>query len=59
MPKAKAKTTFISWNMAINDVSFSIVNPAQDEAPEGNPKYNDTRYPNKLKLVRWYEFGKF
>ena len=53
MPIAKAKTTFISWNMGINDNSFSIVNPAQDEAPDGIPKYNDAKYPNKLE----YNFG--
>ena len=48
MPIAIAKINFISWNMGINDNSFSIVNPAQDEAPEGIPKYNDAKYPNKL-----------
>ena len=48
MPIAKAKTTFISWNMGINDNSFSIVNPAQDEAPDGISKYNDAKYPYKL-----------
>ena len=34
--------------MGINDNSFSIVNPAQDEAPDGIPKYNDAKYPYKL-----------
>ena len=51
MPIAKAKTTFISWNMGINDNSFSIVNPAQDEAPDGIPKYNDAKYPIELELL--------
>ena len=48
MPIAITKTNFIIWNTGINDNSFSIVNPAQDEAPEGIPKYNDAKYPNKL-----------
>ena len=43
----------MKWNGAINDNSFSIVSPAQDEAPEGIPKYNDAKYPNKLE----YNFG--
>ena len=53
MPIAIAKINFISWNMGINDDSFSIVNPAQDEAPEGIPKYNDAKYPNKFE----YDFA--
>ena len=53
MPIAITKTNFIIWNTGINDNSFSIVNPAQDEAPDGIPKYNDAKYPNKLE----YNFG--
>ena len=37
--------------MGINDNSFSIVNPAQDEAPDGIPKYNDAKYPIELELL--------
>ena len=37
--------------MGINDNSFSIVNPAQDEAPDGIPKYNDAKYPIGLELL--------
>ena len=48
IPIAITITTLMKWNGAINDNSFSIVSPAQDEAPEGIPKYNDAKYPNKL-----------
>ena len=37
--------------MGINDNSFSIVNPAQDEAPDGIPKYNDAKYPIELEML--------
>ena len=57
MPIAIAITNFIIWNTGINDNSFSIVNPAQDEAPEGIPKYNDARYPNKKYKIGQMEFA--
>ena len=48
MPIAIAKINFIIWNMGINDDSFSIVNPAQDEDEVHIPKYKEAKYPNKL-----------
>ena len=40
MPMAKTKTTLMVWNIGIiGHCSFSMVIPAQVEAPEGIPKY--------------------